>query len=94
MRKNILKSSFLIIYILCTSKGFGQADMSIRVEADQILSETATLNVLQSNDLSALNSLAEPEHISPVETEIKVQQKNFTVILEPYLGNVIKLTQN
>jgi alpha-L-arabinofuranosidase len=48
--------------------------------------------VMQSNDLSAMNSISEPEHITPIENEIEIDPEGFTLELDPYSLTVIKIT--
>ena len=62
------------------------------INTQKELSTAASMIVMQSNDLSAMNSISDPEHIVPIENKIEIDPEGFTLELDPYSLTVIKIT--
>jgi len=63
------------------------------LKSEKRLSVHATKTVLQCDDLTAKNSLSDPEHIEPVTGEIQVNGKELSCTLDPYSLTIIQIKQ-
>ncbi len=64
---------------------------SVVVDGVKNLKGRAKLTVLQSDNLDVVNTLDNPTAISPVEKEMTVNNKNFSIPLAPYSFTVIRI---
>jgi alpha-L-arabinofuranosidase len=64
---------------------------SISVQGIKKLAATGLLTVLQSDDLSAVNSFDDPKKISPKESTIVIKGKEMSVNAVPYSFNIIRV---
>jgi len=68
-----------------------QQVQTISVEGVKKLAKTATLQLLQQNDLTALNSIAAPKLVAPVETLLNISGKKFDYTAAPYSFSVLRI---
>ena len=68
--------------------------VELALDTRKKLSSHASKIVLQSNDLAAMNTIEDPEKIVPREEEFTMDQKDFTLTLDPYSLTVILIKQN
>lgn len=68
-----------------------QQIQTINVEGVKKLAKTATLQLLQQNDLTALNSIAAPQQVAPVERVINIGGKKFDYTAAPYSFSVLRI---
>ncbi|MGW8315350.1 MAG: alpha-L-arabinofuranosidase C-terminal domain-containing protein [Bacteroidales bacterium] len=66
----------------------------LSIETDRILSPSATATVLSSNDLSAMNSIAEPENMVPVNHTLHMRGENLELQLDPYSLTIVTIGQS
>lgn len=68
---------------------------SVKIDLDtgKKLASRASMIVLQSNDLAAVNTLEDPQNISPRQEEITISQKDCKLSLDPYSLTVILMKQ-
>ena len=66
-------------------------DSRILLQGKIATEETATLQLLQNNDLNAMNSFDQPVNISPKESAITVNNKKINYKAAPYSFSVIKI---
>ena len=65
-------------------------DKQININGEKIKSEGKMI-VLQSDDLTAMNSFENPFNVSPKEENISIKNKNINISLLPYSFTIIKL---
>ena len=82
-------SNELIVKIVNASNK--QQVQAISVEGVKKLAKTATLQLLQQNDLTALNSIATPKLVAPVETLLNISGKKFDYTAAPYSFSVLRI---
>ncbi len=83
------KADALIIKLINTS---GQAqEASFVISGAKGLSSTGSVTTLQSNDLSAVNSLDEPGRISPRVQSVPLTGDTVRLNIKPYSVNVIRV---
>jgi alpha-L-arabinofuranosidase len=68
-----------------------QQIQTISVEGVKKLAKTAKLQLLQQNDLTALNSIAAPQQVAPVESVININGKKFDYTAAPYSFSVLRI---
>lgn len=68
--------------------------VELALDTRKNLSSQATKIVLQSNDLTAMNTIEDPEKIAPREEEFILDREDFTLMLDPYSLTVIIIKQN
>lgn len=68
-----------------------EQNRNIVVDGVKGLKGNAKLTVLQSNDLDVVNSLDSPTTISPVEKEMTIKNKKFSIPLVPYSFTVLRI---
>jgi alpha-L-arabinofuranosidase len=83
------KTGELIIKVVNASNK--QQSNTIAIEGVKSADAKAKVIVLQSNDLTAMNSFDNPEKVAPKESLISVKGKKIALSLQPYSFNVLRL---
>lgn len=79
-----------IILKLVNSTDKAQVE-TISLDCKKKVNPKATMFVLKSDDLTTINSLEQPTHLSPVEQELAIKGKTVKQILAPYSFSVIRI---
>ncbi|MEO8416601.1 MAG: alpha-L-arabinofuranosidase C-terminal domain-containing protein [Ginsengibacter sp.] len=64
---------------------------TFRLDGKKIMTSTATVTTLQSNDLNSENSFSHPKNVAPEESSVDVKRNTINFISLPYSFSVIKL---
>lgn len=79
------------IILKIVSKNVQTMPVDIKINTRKKISSTATRISLQSDDLAAMNSIENPENISPVKDELKITKGALKVSLKANSLTVIKI---
>ena len=82
-------NSELIVKIVSNNEG--PVPLDLKIDSKKKILEEALKIVLASDDLSAMNSISEPEHIAPLAEQIKVSRKTCHLELDPYSLTILKI---
>jgi alpha-L-arabinofuranosidase len=83
------KTKELIIKLVNTS---GQTQTrEIQVRGVKKLNENARLTILKSDELTDMNSIAEPVNVKPVEQKLKVKGRKIAMPLAPYSFTIVRI---
>ncbi len=80
-------SNELILKIVNTSSQ--SISKQINIDSKKKADVKATITMLQSNDLDAVNSIESPQNISPQTNEIDVKGKQLSLTLSPYSFTIV-----
>ena len=84
------KNTNELIVKLVNASGHAQT-REIQVSGIKKLNENASLTVLKGEELSDMNSIAEPTNVQPVEQKLKLKGKNMALPLAPYSFTVVRV---
>jgi alpha-L-arabinofuranosidase len=84
-----IKTNELIIKVVNASKS--NQNMQINLESSGKFSEKASMILLQNDNLLAENSMENPFFIAPINTEISLKNKSFSVDIKGYSFSIFKL---
>ncbi len=82
------------IYVKIVSNYNESRSVRIAFDTDGAIDTEAMKIVLASDDLSAMNSISDPEHISPKEEQIRITGKTCLLDLDPYSLTILKIKLN
>lgn len=83
------KTGELLIKLVNVSGNNQNADLNIKDLAKY--QQTARITTLKSAKPDAVNSLAEPQFVSPIDSQVSILGAKLTIAAEPYSFKVIKL---
>jgi len=79
------------VVIKVINTGSNEQKTSLIIDGVKGVSTTATITSLQSDDLNAVNSIAEPKAVSPQEQQANLSGNTLKLVLKPYSFNVIRI---
>jgi len=82
-------SNELIVKIVNTSSQ--PVSKQINIDSKKKLASKATVAMLQSNDLGAVNSIASPKNVSTQASETNIKNKQLNITLNPYSFTVVRV---
>jgi alpha-L-arabinofuranosidase len=82
-------SNELVLKIVNTSSQ--PVSKQINIDSKKKPDAKATITMLQSNDLDAVNSIESPQNISPQTNEIDVKGKQLSLTLSPYSFTIVRV---
>lgn len=83
------KTNELIVKVVNASKK--KQDCEFKIEGAAKLNSKATITVLESSDLDAVNTFNKPNAVSPVSSLVPVKSKIVKLTLNPYSVNVMRV---
>ena len=82
-------SNDIIIKLVNTSAA--SISKQINIDTKSKLNTKTELNILQSSDLNAANSIQSPKNISPQTSEMNITNKQLNITLSPYSFTVVRV---
>jgi len=89
----VLDKNTHMLIIKFINTGAQAQDASFVISGVKGLSSTGSLTTLQSNDLTAVNSLAEPGTVSPKVQSLPLTGNTVRLSIKPYSVNVIRVVE-
>jgi len=89
----VLDKNTHMLIIKFINTGAQAQDASFVISGAKGLSSTGSLTTLQSNDLTAVNSLAEPGTVSPKVQSLPLTGNTVRLSIKPYSVNVIRVVE-
>ncbi len=80
-----------MLYLKVVNASAQLREMNIQIQGAQTIGINATLTVLRGQSLAETNSIADPERIVPMKTELPNISANFNYTLDPYSIQVLAI---
>jgi alpha-L-arabinofuranosidase len=87
----VIDTTTKVLIIKMVNASDKEKSNTIELQGVKKMAKEASHIVLQSNDLSQVNSFDSPGNIAPKETTIAIKGKKINVTVAPYSFNVIRV---